>query len=260
MSIKMPFSLFLVSLLLHKSHGFTLSTHHTCITNTPSLSTIKRCNPATSLFAKNNKNKRSSGKGFGKGSTEVKNPNSNDSSSFAGGLTSIETSTSTSTPTSFARPKEIELDPNLSEDERNKEILKQKFGLKSFEEKQGDLKKAEKMAENKARMQQIKQMKDEEFDIMMIIPPPVVRAIDAFLKIGLAITTTLFILAGMGITAEAWSVATSNPLPEDVDAFIVNVIEPNFTPGLFVLLGFSVSLGVFATAQLGSGSSTYKEQ
>lgn len=116
------------------------------------------------------------------------------------------------------------------------------------------------MVENRQRMQKIKQMKDEEFDIFMVIPPSIIRAIDLFLKTGLAVTTTLFVLAGFGITAEAWSVATENTLPENVDSFIVNVIEPNFTPGLFVLLGFSVSLGIFATAQLGSGSSTYKEQ
>jgi len=39
----------------------------------------------------------------------------------------------------------------------------------------------------------------------------------------------------------------------------VNTIEPNFTTGLFVLLGFSVGLGVFAAAQLGSQGAQYKE-
>ena len=116
------------------------------------------------------------------------------------------------------------------------------------------------MVEQREKFQKIKQMKDEEFDIFMVLPPPLVKAIDLFLKTGLTITTVLFVLSGVGITAEAWSVATGNNLPENVDDFIVNVIEPNFTPGLLVLLAFSVSLGVFATAQLGSGSSTYKEQ
>ena len=116
------------------------------------------------------------------------------------------------------------------------------------------------MAETSKKMAQIKQMKDEEFDIFMVIPPPVIKAVDAFLKIGLTITTAAFVLAGLGITAEAWSVATNNNLPEGIDKFIVNVVEPNFTTGLFVLLGFSISLGVFATAQLGSGSSIYKEE
>jgi len=203
---------------------------------------------------------KSPGKGFGKtqSASEVNTPSSSISSpdtetSF--GLTSIDQTASQSS----TRPQ-LDLDPNLSTDERNKEILKQKFGLRSFEDQQTDIKKAEKMAENARRMDKVKQMKDEEVDLFMILPPPLLRAIDVFLKAGLVITTTLFISAGVGITAEAWSVATGNTLPQNVDDFIVNVIEPNFTLGLFVLLGFSVSLGIFATAQLGSGSSTYKEQ
>lgn len=249
-SVKVSLALFIA--LLANSNGFSLSTISSLTTN-PTFST-------TLLEAKKKKS-RSSGKGFGKAS-EIKSPppkqvvaKDEGDEQPVEGLSSIETTTSNS----FDRPK-LELDPNLSEDERNKEILKQKFGLRSFEERQGDIKAAEKLAEQRARMKQIKQMKDEEFDILMVIPPPILKAIDFFLKTGLAITTTLFILAGLGITAEAWSVATNNPLPEGVDDFVVNVIEPNFTPGLFVLLGFSVSLGVFATAQLGSGSSAYKEQ
>jgi hypothetical protein len=56
------------------------------------------------------------------------------------------------------------------------------------------------------------------------------------------------------------SKATASPLPEDIDKFIVNIVEPNFTPGLLVLLGFSVSLGAFATMQMASAGSTYKEE
>lgn len=231
----------------------------------PSL-TIQQHSSVSTLYAKKKKRNNTSGKGFGKAPAreEVSKPKSTPTSSSAneysteessGLLTSIETTT----PSSYAKPK-IDLDPNLSTDERNKEILKQQFGLRSFEERQGDIKAAEKMAEERERMQKIKQMKDEDFDIFMVIPPPIVKAIDLFLKTGLAVSTVLFVLAGIGITAEAWAVATGNTLPENVDSFIVNVIEPNFTPGLFVLLAFSVSLGIFATAQLGSGSSTYKEQ
>ena len=221
------------------------------------------------LYAKK-KTGNTAGKGFGK-VTPPETPKSNQSSpsdnqpsifneapqsaSSSQGLTSIESPTSQS----FTKPK-LDIDPSLSTDERNKEILKQQFGLRSFEEKQSDIKAAEKMVEQREKFQKIKQMKDEEFDIFMVLPPPLVKAIDLFLKTGLTITTVLFVLAGVGITAEAWSVATGNNLPENVDDFIVNVIEPNFTPGLLVLLAFSVSLGVFATAQLGSGSSTYKEQ
>lgn len=171
------------------------------------------------------------------------------------GLSSFENLSSES----FTKPK-FEIDPDLPTEQRSKEILRKQYGLRSYEEKQGDVQAAMKAAENQKRLQKIKQMKDEDFDIFMILPPALIRGIDAFLKIGLGVTTVLFVLAGIGITAEAWCVATGNTLPENVDSVIVNVVEPNFTTGLLVLLGFSISLGVFAAAQLGSGSSIYKEE
>lgn len=171
------------------------------------------------------------------------------------GLSSIENLSSES----LIKPK-FEIDPELSTEQRSKEILRKQYGLRTYEEKQGDVQAALKAAENQKRLQKVKQMKDEDFDIFMVLPPTLIKGIDAFLKIGLGITTVLFVLAGLGITAEAWAVATGNTLPENVDQFIVNVVEPNFTTGLLVLLGFSISLGVFAAAQLGSGSSIYKEE
>lgn len=268
-SIKLLLPLITISSCFSIANGFSLSSSSSSSRTIMIRPMSLPSTTTTALHAKKKNKNSSSGKGFGKVSdikpTKLENNNDNDatttyneplqSTTSSSGLSSIETTTSTS----FTRPT-VDIDPNLSTDERNKEILKQQFGLRTFEERQGDMKAAEKLAEQKAKMQKIKQMKDEDFDIMMIIPPPVLKGIDLFLKTGLAITTTLFILAGIGITAEAWAVSTGNKLPEDVDAFIVNIIEPNFTPMLLVLLGFSISLGIFATAQLGSGSSTYKEQ
>ena len=220
------------------------------------------------LSAKKKKSRNNnSGKGFG-GSTKK-----NDSSSSTdAGIPILEDTVAASTTreieggfssvnTGSASPREVTLDlkEGLSAEERNKEILKQKFGLRTFEEQQGDFKAAERIAKNKSRMQKIKEMKDEEFDIFAVVPPGVLKGIDLFLKTGLTITTTAFVLAGFAITAEAWSVATNNELPPDVDQFIVNIVEPNFTTGLFVLLGFSISLGIFASVQLGSSASIYSE-
>ena len=219
------------------------------------------------LSAKKKKSRNNnSGKGFG-GSSTKKNDSSSDAgvpiledtvaasttSGIEGGFSSVNTGS--------ASPREVTLDlkEGLSAEERNKEILKQKFGLRTFEEQQGDFKAAERIAKNKSRMQKIKEMKDEEFDIFAVVPPGVLKGIDLFLKTGLTITTTAFVLAGFAITAEAWSVATNNELPPDVDQFIVNIVEPNFTTGLFVLLGFSISLGIFASVQLGSSASIYSE-
>ena len=68
-----------------------------------------------------------------------------------------------------------------------------------------------------------------------------------------------FIAAGIFITIEAGSKATGSPLPEGLETFVVNVVEPNFTPGLGLLLAFSVTLGLFSVALGGSASSTYRE-
>lgn len=160
----------------------------------------------------------------------------------------------------------LELDPNLSPEDRSKQILRRQYGMKTAAETETDLLKAKREKERarevkkqKKRLTQYRDMKDEEFDLFKIVPAPILKGVDFFLKSGTAVVTVLFILAGAGITVEAWAAATGNMLPEDVDNFIVNIVEPNFTPGLFVLLGFSVSLGLFASAQLGSGSSVYSE-
>lgn len=133
--------------------------------------------------------------------------------------------------------------------------------MRTREEQQEEFRRAEAIKEQRKKLDEWKKKADqgEEFDIMEVLPAPVLIGIDRFLKAGLAICTVLFVLSGFGITIEAWSKATESPLPPDVDNFIVNVIEPNFTPGLLVLLGFSVSLGAFAAAQLGSASATYRQ-
>jgi ABC-type dipeptide/oligopeptide/nickel transport system permease component len=74
-----------------------------------------------------------------------------------------------------------------------------------------------------------------------------------------AVAGVLFVLSGIGITLEAWSKTTGSSIDPTLDKFIVEAIEPNFTTGLLILLGFSVSLGLFAAAQLGSAGAQYKE-
>ena len=149
---------------------------------------------------------------------------------------------------------------------RTKQILRQQYGLKSSAETEQDVAKLRREMElagtlkkRKDGLEKYRQMSDDEFDIFQVIPAPLLKGIDTFLKGGLAVSGTLFIAAGIAICFEAYSKATETPLPEGWDDFITNTVEPNFTPGLGVLLGFSVSLGVFASAQLGSGSSVYSE-
>ena len=215
----------------------------------------------TSLFAKKDK-KSTGGKGFGKEPAvpptppkstpepmmlERQDPSIQQASTF----TSVEGG-SNAIPT---------MDPNLTPEQRTSAILRETYGMRTREEQQEEFRKAEAIKEQRKKLDEWKKKAEqgEEFDIMEVLPAPVLIGIDRFLKAGLAICTVLFVLSGFGITIEAWSKATESPLPPDVDNLIVNVIEPNFTPGLLVLLGFSVSLGAFAAAQLGSASATYRQ-
>mmetsp|Transcript_7601 Transcript_7601/g.14429 ORF Transcript_7601/g.14429 Transcript_7601/m.14429 type:complete len:275 (+) Transcript_7601:196-1020(+) len=151
---------------------------------------------------------------------------------------------------------------NLPPEERTKQILREKYGMKTLEEQQM---KDKQMQQLKAQQKKLAELKkkaelDQDIDIIAMIPAPVLKALDAFLKGGVVLSGTAFIVAGILITAEAWSKASGQALPPDMDNFIVNVVEPNFTPGLLVVLGFSVSLGVLAAASLGSEGAQYRQK
>ncbi len=143
--------------------------------------------------------------------------------------------------------------------------MRQKFGLKSYEEQQADLGdyrallNAEQKKEKRNKLRNLDQIWPEEKDFISVLPPSFIKGIDTILKIGLGVSTVAFITAGIFITIEAGSKATGSALPEGLETFVLNVVQPNFTPGLAVLLAFSVSLGLFSVALGGSASSTYRE-
>jgi hypothetical protein len=226
-----------------------------------------RFSPATlALQAKKKSGAGTGGKGFGKAppaptttttisddttmispTSPIRQQQQDNNPSF---LQSIEKGGSTNIPT-----MEPEL---LSPEERTKKLLREQYGMRTAEQQRME----ESLQAQRKRMEDLKRaaQKDEDFDIMAILPGPLLKGIDTFLKWGVGICSILFITAGIFITAEAWSKTSGNPLPSDLDNFIVELVEPNFTPGLLVLLGFSVSLGAFAALQLGSASSQYKEK
>mmetsp|Transcript_29931 Transcript_29931/g.45351 ORF Transcript_29931/g.45351 Transcript_29931/m.45351 type:complete len:239 (-) Transcript_29931:47-763(-) len=209
----------------------------------------------TKLLAK----KSTSGQGFGKVPTPTaSSPGRNDSDQLNSefkGLQDIEGGSSNEMSASVQQ-NNPSIDPNLPVEQRTNQILREQYGLRTLE----DQRREEAKMLQREKVEKLKAAAEkDDFDIMSVIPPPLLIAIDRFLKAGLAITTLLFVAAGGAITAEAWSKASKNPLPDDIDKFIVNTVEPNFTPGLFLLLGFSVSLGIFAALQLGSSGSQYSE-
>ena len=215
---------------------------------------------STLLARKRTNTSTSSGQGFGaipSPTAPKKDAENSSMSSSNPGLQSIENGGSSAIPTFAPSTTVPSGDPAIPVEERTKKILAEQYGLRTLE----DQRREEKLVEQRLKFERLKQAaeKNDDFDIMSVLPTPLILFIDRFLKLGLAVCVLLFVAAGVGITAEAWSVTSGSPLPENIDSFIVNVIEPNFTPGLLVLLGFSVSLGLFASAQLGSSGSVYTE-
>lgn len=217
--------------------------------------------PSTLLFVDKKTNAGAKSKGFGK-SVEPKKIQPMEEVARA-----IDTSSSVVYPSNVLKSVEggssavPQIDSSVPVEERTKSILREQYGLRTLEEQQEAQRKQESINKQRKKLQEWKKLADEgqDFDIMQILPAPLLIGIDRFLKAGVVICTVLFVLSGMLITVEAYSKATNSALPPDLDSFIVNTIEPNFTPGLGVLLGFSISLGAFAAAQLSSASSSYRE-
>lgn len=254
--------IFIVSAHLIPVLSFSPSLHRTAH---PAFKASRLSPESWALEAKKNKGKKN--KGFGK---QTK-PASKKSSAGPPDLPSdaTENSVQNFSPLESVEGSDyvsklnipVDLDPNADPEDRAKEILKQRFGLRSYEEQEGDVKKIEKDIEQKERMAKMKKMAEaENFDIFQVVPTPILSAFDTFLKAGLTICTVLFIFAGFAISIEAWGKATGGVIPDGLDQFIVNVVEPNFTTGGLVLLGFSITLGIFAAAQLGSETSQYQEK
>ena len=233
---------------------------------------IQRRATATILLAeRSTKEGRSSGgEGFGKGGGRVSSsmPTSSPLQSIDS-LTrssSIDISDINKAPGTTSINDDDDSSSLVSPDERSRTILRSKFGLKSYEEQQADLgdyralANAENKAKTRNKLRNIESLWPEDRDLLAVLPPSVIRGIDTILKLGLGISTVLFVVAGIFITIEAGSKATGSPLPDGLEGWIVNVVEPNFTPGLGILLAFSVSLGIFSVSLGGSASSTYREK
>lgn len=212
----------------------------------------------TDLSAKKKKGK-SAGQGFGKKSKKVESKTRNVDRSFgevvdsqekgeAQVLQSVESGGSAAIPS---------IDESVPADERAKNLLRDQYGLKPI----GERKMLDNIKEQRKKLDDWESngQEDADFDFLALVPGPLLAGIDGFLKFGVGLSVLLFVLAGVFITIEAFSATSGTTLPPSLDAFIVNIVEPNFTIGLGVVLAFSVSLGAFAAAQLSSGTSTYRE-
>jgi hypothetical protein len=244
------------------------------VTNNIRATSLSTCSPSNSLLLAKKKKNNTGGKGFGKETETPTKPASNNSNSQdlfnmdaraaaqqqASVFTSVDGGSDT-IPTLSMEQSQTTSSSSGNIEDRTGSILRDKYGLRTREEQEAEEAKKKKMQEQRQQLNEWKRQADDgdDFDLLRIIPDPILIFIDKFLKVGVAVCTLLFLLAGVLITIEAGSKATSNPLPAEFDAFIANVVEPNFTPGLGVLLSFSVGLGLFASLQLNSAASTYRE-
>jgi len=233
-----------------------------------------RCRVVGTILTAKKKGKRRGGGGQGFGKAEPDDVA--DDAVVVGGSVSVQETSEQPTATSLTSPflqsieggstmipaqETVTNDSSASAEDRAKTLLRQKYGMKTLEEERLN---QEQQAQLRAQREKFAQLQaraeEEDFDILALLPPQVLQGIFTLLQAGLAVVGTTFLLSGLAITAEAWSKATQNPLPDDIDNFIATIVEPNFTTQLLVLLGFSITLGVLAAAQLGSKSAQYREE
>uniref|UniRef100_A0A7S0Z014 Uncharacterized protein n=1 Tax=Hemiselmis tepida TaxID=464990 RepID=A0A7S0Z014_9CRYP len=80
-------------------------------------------------------------------------------------------------------------------------------------------------------------------DEVAAIPVEVLKSVETALLYGVLAVGALWVLAGLGTAYDAYMIATKQPVPAGLDDFLGKYIEPFLTPGLGVVLLFSVLLG-----------------
>mmetsp|Transcript_30685 Transcript_30685/g.77342 ORF Transcript_30685/g.77342 Transcript_30685/m.77342 type:complete len:270 (+) Transcript_30685:192-1001(+) len=75
------------------------------------------------------------------------------------------------------------------------------------------------------------------------IPVEVLKTVENSLLYGVLAVGALWVLAGLGTAYDAYMIATKQPVPAGLDEFLGKYVEPFLTPGLGVVLLFSVMLG-----------------
>ena len=225
---------------------------------------VQRYSRVVTVTLHETKRESSKGKGFGKKEVSLASPSTRDEGDAKLETASDQPANIASTLLQSVAVSAGEKEKNLdsSPEERAKQVLRDKYGMKTLEEQQLDAVQLARRKEEQKKWSELKKkaVTGDDFDLIAILPVPVALGIDRFLKAGTFLCGMLFVASGILIAVEAWSKAFGDPLPPELDNFIVHTIEPNFTPGLLVLLSFSVSLGLFASLQLGSQGASYKEK
>lgn len=110
-----------------------------------------------------------------------------------------------------------------------------------------------------AKRAEIRTMSEKINSIFDLIPAEVQLGLERFFIVGFTLCLLFLVAVGLSIATEAYFKATTGELPQELDNFIVQNMQPYLTPSLVGTFGFSVCLGVLKIGQMGQESVLYKE-
>ncbi|CAM9658507.1 unnamed protein product [Ascophyllum nodosum] len=105
-----------------------------------------------------------------------------------------------------------------------------------------------------------KPMGSENSSVLDVVPEETQILIERFLIGGFGLCLLVLIGCGIAIAAEAYFLSTEGKLPPDLDNFVVQTIQPSFTPSLVATFGFSSAWGLLKLGQMGQEGVVYKER
>jgi len=97
------------------------------------------------------------------------------------------------------------------------------------------------------------------FEPLKNVPPDAQIALERVLAGGIGACLLVFLGIGGAITYEAFAATSGTPLDPATQQFIVEKLEPNFTPTLVAGFACSILLGGLKTLQLTSDTGQYSE-
>uniref|UniRef100_A0A7S3TW81 Uncharacterized protein n=2 Tax=Choreotrichia TaxID=141411 RepID=A0A7S3TW81_9SPIT len=95
---------------------------------------------------------------------------------------------------------------------------------------------------------------DTSLDPLARIPKKGQELLERFFGGGAILFGFIFIASGIAVSVEALCKVLDKPLPQFVDDFLVNTVEPILTPSILILFFFSISLGLLKQLQFSSES------
>eukprot|EP00752_Nemacystus_decipiens_P005577 g5046.t1 len=128
-----------------------------------------------------------------------------------------------------------------------------KMGVQSIGEVRAEKAKALEEEKNK------KSVGQQITSIFDLIPAETQLLMERVFIAGFALCLVFLVFCGCAIGVEAYFLSTQGKLPPDLDEFIVQKLEPLFTPSLGLTFLFSSCLGVLKLGQMGQESVVYRE-